>query len=145
DEKIKQDIILKHNDYETSLIPEQIEGNFNLQEALDTAYSIGRSGKDLKDNYTIINARLSKVDIKPAISYNENALKEIINVTSTILPERVKKSSYSVENKNVIITKGQEGVVINLEALRASIVNNIVYLKQETASIEIAVVEKEPD
>lgn len=145
DEKIKQDIILKHNDYETSLIPEQIEANFNLQEALDTAYSIGRSGKVLKDNYTIINARLNKIDIKPAFSYNENALTEFINSTSTNLPDAVKQSSYSVENNNVIITKGQKGVVINLEELKTSIVNNIVNLKQETESIEIPVVEKEPD
>ncbi len=145
DEKLKQNIILKHNDYETSLTPEQIEAKFNLQEALDTAYNFGRSGKILKDNYAIINANINKIDIKPAFSYNENILTEFINSTSSSLPDTVKQSSYVVENKSIIITKGQKGVVISVDELKTSIVNNIINLEQETQSIQIPVVEQEAD
>lgn len=143
--KIKQNIILKHNEYETSLTPEQIETKFGIKEALDMAYGIGRSGKILKDNYAIINANISKIDINPSFSYNEKALIDFINDTSTKLPDIVKQSEYRVEGNNLIINKGKQGSIIKVEELKNSILNNIIAVKPETESIEIPVETKKPD
>lgn len=129
EEKTKKNISLKHNDYETSISPEQIETKFNVKEAIYIAYGVGRSGKILKDNYAIINAYIMKIDIKPASSYNEKALSDFISQTSENLPDAVKQSSYYVEENNLIIDKGKKGVVIKKEELKENIINSIVNSK----------------
>lgn len=45
EEKITQSITLKHNEYETTVFPEQLDVSFALEEAVDVAYSKGRSRK----------------------------------------------------------------------------------------------------
>ena len=145
DEKIKQNIVLKYNDFETSLTPIQIETKFGIDEALDMAYSVGRSGKLLKDNYAIINAQISKIDINPSVSYNEKILTDFIESTSLNLPDAVKQSSYSINGNNLVITKGQSGSVIEVEELKNNIVKSITDINQNTIQLQIPTLNKEPE
>lgn len=144
-EKLKENITLKHKEYETSISPEQIEMNFNVQESIDMAYSIGRSGKLLKDNYTIVNAKLNKVEVKPAYQYNDKALTDYINSTQQNLPDNVKESGYSIDGTNLIISKGEKGVCIKQEELKKQIIEASTNVNNKSATIEIPVEEKEPN
>lgn len=144
-EKLKQSITLKHNDYETSISPEQIESSFGIEEAMNMAYSVGRSGKILKDNYSIINAALAKIEITPSFTYNEKALEDFINSTSENLPDTVKQSEYSIDGNKLIINKGEKGYIIKQDELKNNIVNYMSDIKQENIQIEIPVEIKEPN
>ena len=44
-DKLKQNIILKQDEYETSLTPEQIEANFKIDETIEEAYNVGEVEK----------------------------------------------------------------------------------------------------
>lgn len=143
-EKLSNSIKLKHNDYENYLNPEELEVSFKTKEALDISYSIGRSGKVLKDNYAIINAKLLKVNIDPSFSYNEQKLDELINEISENIPDAVQQSSYIIEGDNLKITKGQRGYVVKKEQLKNIILNNITNLEEQNV-IEIPVEQKEPN
>lgn len=145
EEKVKQNIILKYNDFETLLMPEQIEINFGIDEAIEMAYNIGRSGKLLKDNYAIINAKINKIDINPSFSYNEKILTDFIESTSLKLPDAVKQTSYSVSGNNLIISKGQSGSEIKTEELKTDILDFITNIGNVSSEIQIPVVTKEPD
>ncbi len=144
-EKMKQNITLKHNEYETSITPEQIEAKFKIQEAIDTAYNYGRSGKVLKDNYSIVYAGISKIDINPAFSYNEKALSDFIDSTSNNLPDAVKQSDYYVDGDKLIINKGEAGLEVKKQELNSSIIKNIVEVNNETQEIQIPTTERKPD
>lgn len=144
-EKMKQNITLKHNEYETSITPEQIEAKFKIQEAIDTAYNYGRSGKVLKDNYSIVYAGISKIDINPAFSYNEKALSDFIDSTSNNLPDAVKQSDYYVDGDKLIINKGEAGSEVKKQELNSSIIKNIVEVNNETQGIQIPTTERKPD
>lgn len=144
-EKVKQNITLKHNEYETSLTPEQIEAEFKVQEAIDTAYNYGRSGKVLKDNYSIVYAGVSKIDINPAFNYNEKVLSDFIDSTQNNLPDAVKQSDYYIDGDKLIINKGEQGQEIKKEELRNSIIKSIVEVSDETQQIQIPTQEKKPD
>ncbi len=144
-EKMKQNITLKHNEYETSITPEQIEAKFKIQEAIDTAYNYGRSGKVLKDNYSIVYAGISKIDINPAFSYNEKALSDFIDSTSNNLPDAVKRSDYYVDGDKLIINKGEAGLEVKKQELNSSIIKNIVEVNNETQEIQIPTTERKPD
>lgn len=144
-EKMKHNITLKHNEYETSITPEQIEAKFKIQEAIDTAYNYGRSGKVLKDNYSIVYAGISKIDINPAFSYNEKALSDFIDSTSNNLPDAVKQSDYYVDGDKLIINKGEAGLEVKKQELNSSIIKNIVEVNNETQEIQIPTTERKPD
>lgn len=143
--KSKQNIILKHNDYETSISPEQIEMNFGINESIDMAYNVGRTGKLLKDNYTIINANISKLDVKPSYGYNKEVLEEFINQTEGNLPDVVKQSNYWIDGNKLFISKGQKGITIQKEELKKQIVEASIQTNSDTIIIEIPIIEKQPD
>lgn len=124
--ELKEDITLKHADFETVVTPEQIEMNFKLSEAIDLAYSIGRTGKILKDNYDIVNASLSKIEINPAYSYNDEVLTNFIISTQGNLPDILKQSSYWIDGDNLVIDKGNKGVAINVDSLKKQIIETSV-------------------
>ncbi len=143
-EKLNQNIVLKHGEFETSLIAEQIEAKFGVDEAVDLAYKIGRNGNILKDNYTIINTMMNNIDITPSFTYNEKALTDFIQSTSENLPDKVQQSNYYVEKNNLIINKGKKGSVIEVEELKNSVVQNFKNLDSASV-IDIPIEEKEPD
>lgn len=131
EEQWKKDITLKYEDFETVVTPEQIEMKFNVDEAVKLAYSIGRTGSVLKDNYSIINANISKQDINVGYSYNEDALTDFITSTGGNLPNLVQQSSYSIDSSNLIIDKGQKGICIEEETLKKQIVQECSTLRRK--------------
>lgn len=144
-EKSKQNITLKYNEYETSLTPEQIEAKFRIQEAIDSAYNYGRSGKVLKDNYAIVYAGMAKIDINPAFSYNEKVLSDFINSTQSNLPGAVKQSDYYIDGDKLIINKGEVGLEIKKQELNSSIIKSVTELISNEQDIQIPTIEKRPD
>lgn len=133
EEQWKKDITLKYEDFETVVTPEQIEMNFNVDEAVKLAYGIGRTGSVLKDNYSIINANISKQEINVGYSYNEDALTDFITSTGGNLPNLVKQSSYSIDGSNLIIDKGEKGICIEEEALKKQIVQECSTLRRKSS------------
>lgn len=133
EEQWKKDIMLKYEDFETVVTPEQIEMKFNVNEAVKLAYSIGRTGSILKDNYAIINASLSKQEINVGYSYNEDALTDFITSTGGNLPNLIKQSSYSIDGSNLIIDKGEKGICIEEEALKKQIVQECSTLRRKSS------------
>ena len=121
----KRDIILKYNDYTTSITPEQIEIKFNYEEAVKEAQNIGKTQNILIDNFNILKANILKTNIKINTQYNEEILKDMIKNISSELPGAVKESSYEINKKTLIITKGESGIYINSEKLEEDIINNI--------------------
>lgn len=144
-EKMKQNITLKHNEYETSLTPEQIEANFKVQEAIDTAYTYGRSGKVLKDNYAIVYAGMAKIDINPSFSYNEKVLSDFITSTESNLPDAVKQSEYYIDGDKLVINKGEAGLEVKKQELNSSIIKSITEVDSKVQDIQIPTMEKKPD
>ena len=129
---MEKDITLKYEDFETVVTPEQIEMKFNVDEAVKLAYSIGRTGSILKDNYSIINANISKQEINLGYSYNEDALTDFITSTGGNLPNLVKQSSYSIDGSNLIIDKGEKGICIEEEVLKKQIIQECTTLRRKS-------------
>ncbi len=142
-EELNNGVKLQHNEQEYVLTLEQIEGEFSIDDAVNMAYEIGRSGKILKDNYTIINTNIHKIDITPSFTYSDELLTEFIENTSQNLPDTVKDSVYSVDGTKLIIDKGKKGYVIKIEELKNDIVEHIVNIENDT--INIPVEQKEPE
>ena len=130
EEIIKTELIpeikLVHGDYEVTILPEQIEFKYDLEASLQEAYDIGRNGNIIDNNYTIIFSKLfgKKVDLN--YSFNEELLNSIIDDINSKLPGVVVEPSYYIENENLYIAKGTDGLTVRKNELKANIIYEIV-------------------
>ena len=127
-EKLSQKIILKHNDYEIDIFLNQLEVSFDLAKAVDSAYSLGRTGNIFQNNYDILGSIIYGNKLTPSFSYNEDSLNSLITEIETNFPDRLINSSYYVDGNNLVLSKGKDGVVINSDSLKKEIsyvINNL--------------------
>ena len=142
---LPQEIKLKHGDFEASISLEQIGVNFNVKEAINDAYSIGRSGNFLENNLNVISALFKRINIEPNVELDEEQLTKNLQDISTQIPDAVKQSSYYIEGNNLIITAGTEGNVVDVDATMTSIKESISNLSCKDNAIEITVKTQTPD
>ena len=134
--------ILKYQDYEISITPEQIELLFNIDKAVKDAYNIGKSENILVNNYELIYTKLFNTNVDIEISFNEEALDKLISDINLKLPGALKEPTYCIENEQVIISNGKKGVVVQEDILKNILLDNIKNSNQN--DIEIPVKEVEP-
>ena len=144
-EKKEKDIQLKHGEYETTLSPVLMEVNYKIDEAIENAYSIGKSSNIFVNNYDILFALISKKDIPVEMTLNEEVTKQTIEDMNINLPDVVIESSYSVEDDELIISKGKAGIIIDTDSLLTQVKERLNNTNASDDVIEIPVVNKEPD
>lgn len=143
---ISEEISLKHNDFETIILPEQFGVSFDVDNAVEQAYSIGKSDSLIKNNYTILSLLLKNYNISPSINYDEDLLNSLIDSINAQLPDRVVNSGYSIYGTNLIITSGKDGILISSSDLKDEILSflNDISSKNETINIPVNNVGAEP-
>ena len=118
DEKKKENIKLQKDDFENDLSVEQLEVNYEVDSAIEQAYNIGRSNNIIKNNFEIMKCKNKEKNIELNLQYNEENLKNIITEINGSIPGAGKETSYFIEDKNLIITKGTKGNAINEDELK---------------------------
>ena len=108
--KIEKDIGLKYQDYEATLSPSLLEVNYDIEKAVDEAYLIGRDNNIILNNYNIITTLIGKKNILVNMSLNEEVAKQSLEDIGVNLPGIIIESTYSVEDDELLITKGKEGI-----------------------------------
>lgn len=107
DEKLKSDITLKYDAYETIVNNSQFGIRFDNQKAVSNAYNIGKENNIVVNNYKIIFAKLHKINIEPELIIDSETLQNKIREISAKLPNAVVENSYYIEGNKLIIVKGK--------------------------------------
>lgn len=144
DEKKSMPITLKHSDFETTISFDQLGIEYDINEAVKDAYNIGRNGNIITNNYKIISTFFKKRNFNLNQNINEDTLNTIINDIEGKLPDVKTESSYYIEDENLIIKKGKEGVIIDKEQLKEKIKNTINDITNPNNTIEIPVENAQP-
>ncbi len=144
-EKLGKNIELKYQEFESELNPTLIEVNYDVEKAVDEAYSIGRKSNIFVNNYNILFALIGKKDVSVDMSMNEETAKQTINDIGTNLPGVMTQSSYSIEGSNLIITRGKEGILIKTDDLLSKVKEELNNINITENYIEIPVETKKPD
>lgn len=124
--ELNNSIKLSANEYETTLNTSQIEFEYNISKAVEDAYSVGRSGNIIQNNYEILMAAFFKKDIMPEYTYNKDTLNYIVDSIESKIPGLVSQATYYREGETLIITPGTDGIKVNKDKLKEDIVNTIV-------------------
>lgn len=141
---IPEEIILKHGDFETAIPTSELNINFSVNDAVDTAYNLGRSGNFLVDGFEAISIMMVNKNVEPTFSIDEDALTNMLNDISTKLPDKLIESGYYIEGNNLILNKGQIGTIINVEQMSKSIKEQINSLNLKNKKIPIVTDEASP-
>lgn len=122
--KLDAALTLNYNEYTCELIPSQdIDAKFDIDVAVKTAYSFGRSGNLIENNYEILATLIATKQININLLYDSQKLHNFVDNISVELPELVEHPSYYVENNNLIIVNGHSGI----ELLQNETQKNIIY------------------
>ncbi len=143
-EKINNNIMLQYEELESELNPTLMEVNYDIEKAVNEAYSLGRDGNIFTNNYNILGTLIAKRDYDVNMTMNEETTKQTINDIGSNLPGIMIESSYSVEDDELIITRGKEGVVISTDTLLSEVKEMLNDIHETENIIEIPVETKTP-
>ena len=138
------DIKLVSKDYETAINPTEINLSFDINSAINYAFSIGKSGRLFKDNYEIFNTMINEVNITPSYSLDEKLLISTLDKMSKDLPNAVVESSYYIEKSTLIITKGSDGYSVDSAKTAADIKSRIKDFSYLSSPIQISLINQKP-
>ncbi len=143
-ENTPENIILVHNDYETSIPISALSVKFDVDSAVEQAYEIGKNSNIFDNSFNALKTLISHTDIELNATLDEEQLKTALNDISTKLPDTVKESAYYIDGNNLIITNGSEGNVVNVDQMCTYIKNGIFNFTLKDRSLDIATVSKQP-
>ena len=143
-ENLPENIALKHNDYETSIPLSSLNLSFDIDSAVDSAYSIGKNENILKNSFQAIKTMFTHTNIEPSYSIDLEQLETSLKDISSKLPDTVKESGYYIEGKNLIITPGSEGNIVNVSQMVSYIKNGLANLTLKDRVLDIATVVEKP-
>ena len=143
--KISEELFLKKDDYETSLNANQINAVFDVENAVNQAYNIGRDGNIVTNNYGILWVTLFGKDIDCSLNYDDETLTKKIADISSKLPGAVVQSNYYIEDEELIIVKGEEGLTIKTDELKEQILDEIKQINKIYDIITIPTEQVQPE
>lgn len=142
---MKDNIVLKYNDYSTEISLEQLDASFDVESAVNAAYEYGRNNNIFVDNFEVLSLMVSNISIDPILNINEEQLKEQLNNISSQLPDTIVQSAYYIEDTNLIITKGKPGNVVDTDKMFEILKNDIQNLNFIDKEYNLEVIQKNPD
>ena len=138
--KLSNELTLRHNDFSTTIMPSSFNVTFDVDETIEEAYSIGRNSDIFSNNFCILHTLIKPYNMSPTIYYDENLLNNIINEFANTLPDLVKEPSYHINDNDVTITKGHDGVLVDNKNLVNTILDSL-RLPNSSSTIDIPVLQ----
>lgn len=144
EEKKQKDINLKYEDFENTISPLLLEVEYNVDKAIEEAYSIGRKDNIFINNYEILFTMFGKKNINVDMTLNEELTQQKLDEISLNLPGAIVESSYSVEEDEMIITKGKSGIKVDNNKLLEEFKRSLNNLDAKEDIIQLPVEHAEP-
>ena len=145
--KSEEQIYLKHGDYETSITYEALEVKYQIEEAVEQAFKVGRDGNVFQDNFKILKTWKNGANIKLDVVFDENTIEQIAQNINNSIDDAVVQPSYYVEKDKakLIITAGKQGVKVDEEQLLSSIYSVLNENTEDEQKIEIPMKQDTPE
>lgn len=125
DVSLDVNIKLSYKDYSYVLKSSEISLAYDIGNSLNEAYNIGRNGNIIQNNYELIATALLKKDIQFDFSYNDEELNKVVEEISNSVPGLVKQYSYDINENELVIKPGKDGIKVNKEKLKQQILEEI--------------------
>ena len=101
---------------------------------MDEAVSKGRDSNIFVNNLNVIKTNFKKENVDLEVTFNEEIINEIINTINAEIPGKVEDYAYSIEDDNLYISKGKDGIVVDVDAVKEKIKDQITDVSQTVES-----------
>lgn len=143
--KSEKQIFLTYEEFETPITYEALEVNYQIENAVESAYSIGREGNLFKDNMDILKSWFKGYNIQMEVTIDSDMVKQISQNINNSIKNAVVQSSYYVEDQKLIITSGKEGMIVDEKQLLEEIHKILDENSNEESKINIPMNQATPD
>ena len=145
DNKLKSDLKVSYgDDKEINLNLSTLGVKYDINKAINEAYNIGREKNIIFNNYDILTTFLGKKDISLDISINEDNLSQFISTVSANIENKLVQSDYYIEDKELIITKGTAGDILQEEMFKNELYEILANFNSSEQKIEVSVQHVDP-
>ena len=142
--KEENEIYLNYKEFETTVTYKSLEVEYQINNAIEEAYSIGRKGNIFKDNIDILTTWTNGTNIKLEGNIDKDTLNQVSQNINNNLKDAVVQSSYYIEGEKLIITSGKEGYAVDEDKLYEEIYKLINTNEEKEQNIEIPVIKAYP-
>jgi len=142
--KAGNELILKYGEYESTTTYEALEVEYQIDNAVEQAYQIGRNGNLFSDNLEIIKSWTKGNQIQLDVKIDNEMLSQVAQNINNSIEGAVVQSSYYLEDEKLIITSGKQGLVVEEEKLFQEIYQ-IIKSDEQIQTITIPMVTADPE
>lgn len=144
-EQLNTALNLQYVDYSSTLIPSQeIDASYDITTAVEKAYMLGRSDNIFKNNFEIVYTYLAQNKIQMELQYSEEKLSSVVNNIALEIPGLVEQPSYYIENTELIILPGKEGLKLLQDETKNLIIETI-NKTSVSSKLDLPVTQVSPD
>ena len=145
--KADKQIYLSHGEYDTSVTYESLEIKYQIEEAVEEAYQIGREGNVFQNNFKILNVLSKGRNIELKVKIDEDMIKQIAQNINNSIEDAASQPSYYIEKNEakLIITSGKQGVKVDEDQLLKDIYNVLDTNTADEQKIDIPMIQDIPE
>lgn len=143
--KAEKQIFLTHGDFETTITYGALETKYQIENAIEQAYDLGRSGNILKDNLDIFMAILKNKNIKIEVTIDKDMIGQISENINNNIEDAMIQPSYYIEEDKLIIIPGKKGLQVDEKQLLEEVYMVIDAETEDEQKIEVPVISVSPD
>jgi len=115
--------ILKHGNITKEISIADINGKFDVETAVNTAYDLGRNKDIITNNYKTIATLIKGENINLSFKYDEESLSKKIDEISIELPDLATDSTYVINGNKLIIKNSKDGIQIKRDEFTQKLIN----------------------
>lgn len=138
-------IELSYNNNTYYVEVEQIGAKFNVEDSIEYAFNVAKKGSFYENINEYFDVLMRNINIEPDFTYNSKALLEYLQTIETNLPDQLIQSSYYIEDDELIIANGINGVGIVYDELEELIIDALEDISYSNSKIVIPTYIKYPD
>ena len=142
----EKQLVLKYGDLENKVTYSSLAVNYQIDEAINNAYNIGRDGNIFENNLDILKTWKDgeKVELKATVDTEK--LNQVVQNINNTIQGAVVQPSYEVKDDKLIITSGKTGIKVDESKLAEYIYTAVTTeTDAQEQTIEIPVITSEPD
>ena len=142
--RAENEIYFTHKDFESTSTYKALEVEYLIEEVVNNAYEIGRSGNLLRDNFDILKALIKGIEREITVTIDKEMLDQVEQNINNSIEGAIVQPSYYIEDGKLIITTGKEGLKVEKEKFLQEIYK-VVKSDEIIQTISIPIITAKPD
>ena len=109
----EKQLVLKYGDLENKVTYSSLAVNYQIDEAINNAYNIGRDGNIFENNLDILKTWKDGENVELKATVDTEKLNQVVENINNTITGAVVQPSYEVKDDKLIITSGKTGIKVD--------------------------------